>query len=379
MIDHSVSPKRILILASYAESLINFRGPLLKEMVSLGHYVMAGAPDINESHHKDLKKMGVSVYETPLARTGLNPVKDLAYYRHLSSLIKKVSPDLVFTYTIKPNIWGAFAARKHKVKSVSMMTGLGYAFTQNNSKNFIQSLVRKIAIRLYRQATNRNHLVIFQNPDDRDDFIQEGCLADASKVRMTNGSGVDTEFYSETPLPSKPVFLMISRLLKNKGVREYGEAAVRVKKLMPEAQFLLVGYKDEGPDSISEDELNAWINGGLEYLGPTTDVRPYLARSSIYVLPSYREGTPRSVLEALSMGRPVITSDAPGCRETVVNEDNGYLVPIADVGALSDKIILLAKNEKLRQKMGAKSRELALRKFDVNQVNKVLMQHLELI
>ncbi len=374
---HPDEAKTILLIGSFAESLVNFRGVLIEYMIAAGHKVIAAAPDISKQTRATLEAFGAIVEDTPLARTGMNPLADVAYLRTLRTLIRRVRPDIVLTYTIKPNIWGAFAASSIGVRSVAMVTGLGYAFTGKGGT--VQQLVRRLATFLYRQASNRNSLVIFQNPDDCRDFIDAGCLGDAGKVRMVNGSGVDTDHYQVAPLPPEPVFLMISRLLGNKGVREYGEAVVAVKRTHPHARFLLVGFMDEGPDGIKQSELDRWIAGGLEYLGPKSDVRPSIAEASVYVLPSYREGTPRSVLEAMSMGRAIITSDAPGCRETTIDGENGFLVPVKDPAALAARMRLLIDNVDLRAVMGQKSREIAVGKYDVHAVNQTLMRHLGLV
>ncbi|WP_457650544.1 glycosyltransferase family 4 protein [Profundibacter sp.] len=376
--NHNYQIKRVLLVASYAESLLNFRGQLIKNIIALGHEVIIAAPDISQTTHSQLLKMGATVFETPLARTGLNPVKDLKYMFAIKAIIKSTKPDLLLTYTIKPNIWGAFAARSTNTESVAMVTGLGYAFTDSGSKSLVGGLLRRIAAALYRAATNYNKLVIFQNPDDRDDFISSRCLSNSAKARLVNGSGVDMSYYSDAPLPDQPVFLMVSRLLGNKGVREYCAAALAVLKTHPQARFLLVGYIDEGPDGISQAELDTWIDGGVEYKGPQADVRPFVAQASVYVLPSYREGTPRSVLEAMSMGRPIITSDAPGCRETVIDGETGFLVPVCDVDALADRMRWMIEHPEQRAIMGKSSKNLAREKYDVIKVNKALLDHLEL-
>lgn len=372
-----VAEQRVLMMASYAPSLLNFRGPLLRDLVDAGHTVHVGAPDFNLALRTELGRMGVEVHETPLDRQGTGFFSDLRYFLALRGLIRKIRPDLVLTYTIKPNIWGAFAARLYGVRSVALVTGLGYAFTGNGGLR--QRISRFVATVLYRLATSCNRVVIFQNPDDRDDFIAAGCLADPSKARMVNGSGVDCDHYAAAPLPDPPVFLMIARLLKNKGVREYGEAAVRLKRSHPRARCALVGYFEEGPDSIAKADVDRWAAGGLEYVGKLDDVRPALASCSVYVLPSYREGTPRSVLEALATGRPVITCDAPGCRETVVDGLNGFLVPVGDVESLHVRMAQLAEDPYLRSSMARESRRIAREKFDVGAVNSVLMRHLGLL
>lgn len=372
----AVAEQRILIAASYAPSLLNFRGPLLRDLNYAGHTVHACAPDLDGSLRVQLRQMGVEAHETPLDRQGAGIFADLHYLLALRGLIRKIRPDLVLTYTIKPNIWGAFAAYLCGVPSAAMITGLGYAFTGNGGLR--QRMSRFVATVLYRLATSCNRIVIFQNPDDRDDFIAAGCLADPSKARLVNGSGVDCDHYAPAPLPDGPVFLMIARLLKNKGVREYGEAAVRLIRSRPQARCVLVGYFEEGPDSIARADLDRWVAGGLEYVGKLDDVRPALSACSVYVLPSYREGTPRSVLEALATGRPVITCDAPGCRETVVDGLNGFLVPVGDLESLHARMAQLADDPDLRRRMAGESLRIAREKFDVSAVNRVLIGHLGL-
>ena len=373
----SVSVKKtILLVGSYAPSLLNFRGSLIEELISRGYRVVVTAPDIDHKIQTALGNLGAEIFEVPLGRTGLNPIADVKYMFNLRRLIKRCNPDFVLTYTIKPNIWGAFAASLCDVRSAAMVTGLGFAFTDTTT--FKKKLISRLANGLYRMSTKCNQCVVFQNPDDRDDFVNAGCMSDASKAKMVNGSGVDTNHYKQVPLPGEPVFLMVSRLLGNKGVREYCGAAVKVMKANMEARFLLVGYFDEGPDGVSQSELDGWVREGVEYLGPSDDVRHEIDKASIYVLPSYREGTPRSVLEAMSMGRPIITSDAPGCRETTFDGRNGFLVPVKDVDALAERMEWMVKHPLERRQMGEASRKLAVEKYDVNQVNRSLLKHLRL-
>ena len=374
----TAAKKHLFILASFAQSLINFRGPLIRDVLAAGHRVSVGAPGITAELRAKLEAMGVEAYETPLQRTGTDILVDLRYSRDLARLMRRIEPDVILTYTIKPNIWGAFAASREGLPVVAMVTGLGYAFTQGTASSLRQRMVRSVARRLYRAATNRNRNVIFQNPDDREDFVALGCLADASKAAMVDGSGVDTAHYARAPLPDAPIFLMVARLLRNKGVREYGEAALRVIAAHPEARCLLVGPFDEGPDSITQDQIDRWIAGGLEYLGPLEDVRPAIAQASIYVLPSYREGTPRSVLEAMAMGRAIVTTDAPGCRETVANGENGFLIPVRDPTALMEAMEKFICDPFLIISMGDKSYEVAQDKYDVRKVNAEMLKILRL-
>lgn len=367
--------KTLLLVGSLAPALLNFRGPLIADLVAAGWRVVATAPDIDANTAGKLAALGAEARSVGMARTGLSPLADLTYAGALTRLMREERADVLLSYTIKPNIWGAFAAWGAGIPSVAMVTGLGYAFTESGEAHTgaKQRFVAGLARRLYRPATALNSRIIFQNPDDVSDFVAAGCLADTSKVRLVAGSGIDLNHYAPTPLPAEARFLMISRLLKNKGVREYGEAAIRLKEILPDAQFHLVGYLDEGPDGIDEADLVRWIAGGLIYHGHQADVRPFLAASSVYVLPSYREGTPRSVLEAMAANRPIITSDAPGCRETVVNGTNGLLTPVRDVDALTEAMRLLAQDANMRARMGAASLALVRQRFDVQNVNAQIM------
>jgi len=370
------TPRTVLLNASFAPSLLNFRGRLIEAMAAAGHDVHVTAPGIDPALAARLKGLGATPHDVRLSKAGLSPVADVSYYRQLKRVIRGVGADLVVSYTIKPNIWGSLAARAAGAASISMVTGLGYAFIEGGGVK--RRLVRTASRLLYRLATAANHVVIFQNPDDEADFIAAGCLADPSKARRINGSGVDMDWYAPAPLPAQAVFLMISRLLVNKGVGEYGAAASAILAKRRDARFLLAGYPDEGPDGIDPADLEAWQKSGLEYLGRLDDVRPAIAEASVYVLPSYREGTPRSVLEAMAMGRPVVTTDVPGCRETVVDGDNGFLVDPRDPVALAKAMERLIDEPALRTRMGSNGLALCRAKYDVEQVNAVLMRHLSL-
>ena len=385
-IDHSKPPQRILLLGSYAPSLINFRGPFIEAMIAGGHEVHVGAPGVERKVASALNELGATAHETELVRQGVGVVANLAYFRTLIRLIEDVRPDLLVTYTIKPNIWGAFAAALTRVRSVSILTGLGFAFTGGGDEVKIIPrvrrlkwvLVRFVARNLYRASTWLNQLVIFQNPDDRDDFIATGCMRDAGKTRLINGSGVDLGRFKPFALPDTPNFLMIARILGAKGVREYASAAIEVKRSYPLARFRLVGFFDEGPDSISATEMDGWVSQGLEYLGPSDDVRPHLADARIYVLPSYREGTPRSVLEAMATGRAILTSDAPGCRETVQNGVNGFLVKPRQSSDLAEKMRWMIDNPEDCRRMSLESLRIVRDKYDAQKVSNSLMEHLGL-
>ena len=367
---------RILLNGSFAPSVTTFRGHLIQDMQAAGHTVHVSVPDVSAEQRSEIEAIGAVLHEVPLDRAGTNPLSDRAYYLRLRALIRHVRPHLVIGYTIKPVIWGSLAARAEGVESASMITGLGYTFVQR--RTFLQRLLGFASRWLYRRATGVNRVVVFQNRDDRADFIAAGCLADHAKAKLVNGSGVDLQHFAPRPLPTAPVFLMIARLLVSKGVREYAAAAQQIGAQRPDCRFLLVGNLDKTPDRIGSEELKGWQEAGIEYLGWADDVREPISQASVFVLPSYREGTPRTVLEAAAMGRPVITTDAPGCRETVRDGETGLLVPPRDVPALAAAMERLARDASLRTEMGRRARDYIIGKFAIEQVNRMLMNHLGL-
>lgn len=371
-----MAAQSILVNASFAPSLIGFRGPLLRRMVQAGHRVHVSAPSISTAIADELRAIGVTSHEVPLARTGLSPLQDLRYRAALRRLISVHSIDLVVGYTIKPCIWGSIAARECGVQSASLVTGLGYAFIQRPQLR--QRLASAVARRLWRRATAANRVVIFQNPDDCAEFVSTGVLADPGKAKLVNGSGVDMAHYERAPMPKEPHFLMTARLLGHKGVREYGRAVMTLRTEGLAARFSLVGYHDVGPDGIRPEELDQLCQAGLDYMGPREDVRPALRDCSVFVLPSYREGTPRSVLEAMATGRAIITSDAPGCRETIVHEESGLLVSPRDANALADAMRRLANDSALRERFAEAAWQRCLDKFEVERVNDTMFRHLDL-
>jgi len=369
---------RILVLGGFAESLITFRGALLKEMVSNGHQVIACAPNASVEVKTELEDIGVSYWNIELNRAGTNPVSDSKLLIQLVGAFRKIKPDVFLGYTIKPVVYGSFAARLTGVRKIfSIITGLGYAFSDSGIGSRITGI---IAERMYSFALRFNENVFFQNPDDMKLFNDEGIIKGERKSVLINGSGVDLAKYSKTPIPPDLSFLLIARLMKNKGIYEYVEAAHLIRKQYPEVTFKLVGFIDKNPNGISEKDLRAWIDSGdIEYLGRLKDVRPAIANSSVYVLPSYREGTPRSVLEAMAMGRAIITTDVPGCRETVSQGQNGFLVPVKNVGALVNAMKHFIEKPGDIVRMGDLSRKLASDKYDVHKVNSVMLKTMHLV
>jgi glycosyltransferase involved in cell wall biosynthesis len=368
----AAEPQTVVVLGSVAFSLINFRGPLLAELVARGHRVFALAPDIDEDIAAQVRALGAEPVSIRLGRTSLNPFGAIATLRNLRRTLRAIGPDIVFAYTIKPIILGAAAARSAGVpRFVCLVTGLGYAFTGGLEPKRLLS--RMIGKKMYKRAFGNAFLAAFQNRDDLGEFRRLGLVPPSLRTIVINGSGVDIDHYASSPLPDGPSFLMITRLLKDKGVREYARAAGRLKAERPNLRISLVGVLDVSPDGISKAELDALLATGIDYSGLQIDVRPAIRAHSVYVLPSYREGTPRSVLEAMAMGRAVITTDAPGCRETVTDGVNGLLVPPRDWEALYRAMRRLVDEPELIAPMGAQARRIAEEKYDVRKVNACLL------
>lgn len=367
---------RFLLVASFPDSLLLFRGPLIDALLEANQEVHVAAPDLSTTTavRLALEARGVSVHEIPLRRTGTNPVADARLTLHLIRLMSRIRPDRVLGYTIKPVIYGTLAATFARVpRRFALVTGLGYAFQGNGERGLLRSLVQW----LYALALRNTHKVFFQNPDDESLFRTLELLPTNVPSCVVNGSGVDVGAFNVAPLPANTRFLLIARLLGDKGVREYVEAARRIRAQHPGTVFGLVGWIDDNPDAIRKDELDAWVaEGVVEYMGRLSDVRPAIADCSVYVLPSYREGTPRTVLEAMAMGRAIITTDAPGCRETVVDGDNGFLVPVKAVDDLVNAMLRFIEQPELAVRMGRRARRIAEEKYDVDRVNAVMLQEM---
>ena len=369
-------PSKILLIAGLPESLLNFRGPLLRALMAERLELHVAAPDLPASStiRQQLESMGVFVHEVALKRAGINPLADLLTVYHLWRLMYRIKPDFTLGYTIKPVVYGNFAAWIAGVpRRFALISGLGYAFTGDSGQ---RSWLKKIVQVLYRAALGGVHKIFFQNPDDELLFHSLGIVKSSDrKTVVVNGSGIDIGSFRVAPIPQIPQFLLIARLLGDKGVREYVKAATIVRRQHPNVRFGLVGWIDENPDAISEKELQHWIDAGdVRFYGRLNDVKPAIAESSVYVLPSYREGTPRTVLEAMAMGRPIITTDAPGCRETVADGDNGFLVPVKAIDELVAAMLKFIKNPELIAGMGRRSRQIAEEKYDVNKVNEQMLK-----
>jgi glycosyltransferase involved in cell wall biosynthesis len=349
---------------------------LITAIVARGHELHVSSPPLPGDARRALTAAGATVHEVALSRTGRSIVEDLRYAWSLRRLTRTVGPDVVLGYTIKPNIWGTLAGAAAGARCAMVITGLGYTFLETRSR--VHGLVRAIARALYGLATAKAEAIAFQNPDDRADFIAAGCLANPGKAFLINGSGVDVDHFRPVALPDAPIFLMLTRLIRAKGIGDYADAASMLRAELPDARFLLAGPLESGPDAFSEEEVRSWGERGLEYLGNIDDVRAIIARCSVFVLPSWREGTPRSVLEAMAMARPIVTTDAPGCRETTIEGVNGHLVPVGDPARLADAMRDLAGNPGKRKSMGEAGRQIAEDRYAVGKVNAALLDRIGL-
>jgi glycosyltransferase involved in cell wall biosynthesis len=368
----SAPRRRVVIIASYAPSLWNFRAELIELLVQRGYEVIACAPRYDQAGEQ-LARLGARFAELGVDRTSVNVLSDLTYLCRLLLLLYRLRPNVIISYTAKPVIWGSIAARVFGVpRIIAMITGLGFAFTPDSRRGGVLPYVVEF---LYRGALQGCHSVVFQNPDDRAEFVTRRFVrAEASFV--VNGSGVNVRRFAPVSLPNDAVFLLIARLLEDKGIRQFCEAGRQLHTRFPRARFRIVGWFDSNPHAVSRETLAEWCgNGIIDYRGPVDDVRPEIAAARVYVLPSYyREGTPRTVLEAMAMGRPVITTDVPGCRETVRDGWNGYLVPPRDSGALAAAMERFIVSPELAASMGANSRALAEEKYDATRVARSVIE-----
>lgn len=375
-------PMNFLLIASFPESLLVFRGDLLKALQKRGMIVHVAAPGLLPGSEilKNIESAGFVAHDILLNRVGMNPLKDLRTVWDLWRLMRDIRPDAVLGYTIKPVIYGMLSARFAGVRRrFALITGLGYTFQEPAGQSRKRLLLRLLVQRLYAFALKGANSVFFQNPDDQALFKSRQLLCEGARSMVVNGSGVDLARYAVSELPPTISFLLIARLLGDKGVREYVAAARAIRAHHPEIEFKLVGWIDDNPDAIGSDELDSWVTEGtISFLGRLSDVRPAIAGSSVYVLPSYREGTPRTVLEAMAMGRAVVTTDAPGCRETVCDQVNGYLVTVGDSNELAQAMMKFIRSPGLVKEMGLASRKMAESKFDVHAVNQIMIREMGL-
>jgi len=373
--DHKVRRQKIIITANTAWNLFNFRGGLISRLVSEGFEVIVVAP-IDEYCDR-LHLLGCRYVPLAMDNKGTHPGHDFQLILGFLKIFFSERPDAMLAYTVKPNVYASLAAQVVRVPVINNISGLGTAFIRGGWMSVLVSM-------LYRAGLSRSRCVFFQNDDDRTLFLEKG-LVKRSQTDLLPGSGIDLNHFNVSlDAPPKPerdglVFLMVARMLWDKGVREYVEAARLVRKRYPGTRFQLLGFLDvKNQTAVPREDVELWVREGIvEYLGTSDDVRPFLAASDCVVLPSYREGTPRSLLEAAAMAKPLIATDVPGCREVVQEGVNGYLCAVRNSNDLADKMLkLIAMPSELRLQMGCQSREIAETRFD-EQI--VIRKYLEVI
>ena len=371
---------KIVLIGTIASSFYGFRLDLIKELILRKCQVYAFISEYSCGELEKIRELGVIPIVYNLNRGGLNPFSDIKTVYQLADKIRTIQPNLVFSFFVKPVIFGTLAAKLAKVPHViGILEGLGYSFTEQPEGLSIKAkLIKNIQVFLYRLALPKLDKLIFLNPDDPKDLLDRYQI-EVKQVEILGGIGLNLKDYPYIPIPSSQKiirFLFIGRLLREKGIHEFVSAAKVVKEIFPNTVFTVLGsIDDSNPGALSKKQLDNYIQGGLiEYAGQVSNVAEWITKSHVFVLPSYREGVPRSTQEAMAMGRPIITTDVPGCRETVENGVNGFLVPRWNVETLAERMIYFVENPEQISVMGQKSYKIAKDKFDARKVNERLLK-----
>lgn len=363
---------KFILISPKNRTAYNFRGDLIKDIIAKGYEVIVTGP--NKDGVDKIEELGARFIEVPMNKNGLNPVADLKYLWQLRAIMKKEKVDVSLGYTIKPFLYGAIAAKLAGVKNInSMVAGAGYLFASHTAK---AKIIRFLTFPLYKIGFGCANHVIFQNIDDLNEFAEKG-LVKRGKCRVVNGSGVNMTKYVPAPYPEKPSFFFLGRLVHSKGGMDFTKAAKLVKDEYPEARFMILGKLEKNlPDAILPDELMPYVDDGTVELFPETDNIPqYYAMTSVFVLPTaYREGTPRVILEAMASARAIITTNTPGCKETVVEGENGFFVPTHNPDMLAKKMMIFISNPRKVAECGAKSYEICENKYEVSIINKRMLE-----
>ena len=351
--------KKIMLVGNSAWSMAHFRSDVIRDLISAGFRVVVVAPKDNS--FTEIEGLGATFIDFTMSRKGMNPINELWTFTQLFWIYLQEMPNLIFHYTIKPNIWGSIAANILRIPNIAVTTGLGYVFVKPSSLTSIVSY-------LYRTAFKYSQSVWFLNQDDRDEFTSRGIVP-LTKTSILRGEGIDTSHFEYLEsFPDRPRFLLVARMLWDKGIGEFVGAAKFVKTQIPDAEFFLLGALDNGnPSAISKSQIDQWESEGVvSYLGTTTDVRQFISNSTCVVLPSYREGIPRSLLEAAAMGRPLIATKCAGCRDVILDGESGFLVPIQNAEKLGEAMLKISRydHDSLR-KFGARSRAHVVTNFSI--------------
>ncbi|WP_352338919.1 glycosyltransferase family 4 protein [Psychrobacter sp. 16-MNA-CIBAN-0192] len=375
---------KFIIIGTVASSFLGFRKDLIADLLRKKHEVYAFTSEYNEDDLRKIQAIGAIPVTYNLQRGGLNPFSDITSTYLLSRKIKEIGPDIVLSYFSKPVIFGTLAAKIAKVpKIIGMLEGLGHTFTeQPGGFNRKTVLIRRVQVALYKIALPQLHTLIFLNPDDPADLL-DTYLINVNKVEVLGGIGLNFEDYKYQPITDPKLlinFLFIGRLLKEKGIHDFVAAAKLVKEKYPDTVFTILGSRDYSSlGALQESELDKLISLNIiNYPGQVDNVQKWIAESHVFVLPSYREGVPRSTQEAMAIGRAIITTDVPGCRETVIDGVNGFLVEKWNPQALAEKMIYFIEHPEQITIMGQESYKIAQDKFDADNVNKRLINILGL-
>lgn len=374
--------KKIILLNNTVQNILGFRKHLIQFLITHNYEVYAMATDYTDETKRKVENLGAIPVDYSFARGGLNPLADLKNMKQLEKILKKIQPDILFSSFSKPVIFGTLAAKRAKVpKIIAMLEGLGYTFTeQPNGQSFKAKIIKKIQVFLYKIALPKANIVLFLNPDDPRDLLDRYHIT-VKKREVLGGIGLDFKDYTFSYAPTSPIsFIFIARLLREKGIFEYLKAVEIVKAKYPSAIFKVIGSFDtENPGALKKEELDKYIQKGfITYPGFVNNVNQWITESSVFVLPSYyREGIPRSTQEAMAIGRAVITTNVPGCRETVVQGKNGFLIPKWDIPTLVEAMEYFIENPTEISRMGEESYQIALEKFDGNKINQKLLNIIE--
>ena len=370
---------KIIVMNNKASFLVSFWSVLIRRLHAEGHLVTCFVPAGDPEAERALRESGADIVNYPLDNKGLNPFRDAKTCVALYRLFRKTGADVLYASTIKSVIYGVPVAALAGIRArYAMITGLGYMFEANTLP---KKALTCLAALLYRIALSCCRAVFFQNSDDIRTFQDWHCLPAAAPVVLTRGTGVDTEHFAPSaPAGGSPEFLLVGRLLEAKGLYEFAEAARLVKAKYPDVRFCLLGAPEPSRGGVPMDTIRGWEREGLlEYLGVTRDVRPFVEQARVVVLPSWREGLPCSLMEAMSMGRAIVATDVPGCRDVVVHGQNGFLVPAKNPAALAQALERFVEDASLAESMGKAGRTLAEGELDARKAAELILRTMRMI
>lgn len=360
---------KILLITPTSQQVILFRLHLIEKLQEQGFNVAVLTFD--DEHKEEILNKNVEFHCIADKNRSINPFKILSLKTRYSREIKKIKADIVFTFMLKPNIFGVLAAKKAGVSNIfSMVEGAGDVFINSGLK---WKIIRAFVCKYYKKAFKNSKIVFFLNEDDKNEFISRGLVKE-SQCEIIHGIGVDLEKFSYKPIKNHATFLMVARMLKTKGVYEYCECARLVKQKYPNAIFNYIG----GEGTVKLSDIQQYIDdGSINYLGTKNDVRPYYEDCSVYILPSYREGMPMSVMEAEAIGRGVITTNVVGCKDTVINGYNGFIVPCYDIEKMVEKVVWYIEHSEKVEEMGRNARKYTEENFDQKKINERISRLIE--